>query len=121
MRYLTYEGYVEIGGKLENTAFSRYIDRVCGLIDKETKGRVKEMAEIPDAVKALCRDLVEYFDGNGGGTRQLSSVSQSAGGVSQSESYIERYDESIQDMFGDYLYGLCDDHGTPLLYKGALV
>ena len=124
MQYLTYEEYTEIGGTLDLTAFNRNIDRACGVVDTETRNRVGNMKEMPRQVKACCRDLTEYLHNNSTLAKSVSSKSQSAGGVSESESYSEK---TAEDMFGDimnilydYLGSLTDDNGTPLLYRGAM-
>lgn len=124
MTYLTYTEYKELGGTLEETAFNRNIDRSCGIIDNATHNRIADMKSIPQNVKPLCRDLVEYFAANFGSSKQVSSRSQSAGGVSESESFVIRSIEErageIDDMVKDYLLNVVDDNGTPLLYRGCL-
>ena len=124
MQYLTYDIYKELGGTLDETAFDRNIDRACGVVDNATHQRIEEMADIPSQAKALCRDLVEYFAEEFGSSKQISSRSESAGPVAQSESYVIRSAEErageIDDMCKDYLMGINDDYGTPLLYRGCL-
>ena len=124
MTYLTYNEYKEIGGNIDETAFKRNIDRACGIIDNATHNRIEGMAEVPSKAKALCRDLVEYFAENFGSSKQISSRSQSAGPLSESESYVIRSIEErageIDDMVKDYLLNEVDDKGTPLLYRGCI-
>ena len=123
MIYLTYEQYTEIGGVLEMTAFERYIDRVCGIIDNATFGRLEKMTEIPRQVRACCRELVEYMAKN---VEQgnVSSQSQSAGGVSESVTYTNKTTEDIENecanIIFDFLGNVKTDNGTPLLYRGAM-
>lgn len=123
MRYIEYQEYLEIGGLCDTTAFNRNIDRVCGIIDNATHNRIERMAEVPQKAKSLCRDLVEYFANDFGSSKQVSSHSQSAGGVSESESFVIRSIEErageIDDMVKDYLLNEVDDNGTPLLYRGC--
>ena len=123
MRYLTYEEYSSIGGTLDNAAFDKNIDRACGVIDNATHNRIESMTDTPSQAKALCRDLIEYFGGNFGSSSQISSRSQSAGNVSESESYVIRSTEErageINDMVFDYLGMVTDDNGTPVLYRGC--
>lgn len=124
MIYLTYTEYKEIGGTLEETAFNRNIDRACGIIDNATHNRIECMAEVPQRAKALCRDLVEYLARNDTTEIAVTSRSQSAGGVSESESYATKTADDmygdIQNMIYDYLLNVTDDNGTPLLYRGAM-
>ena len=123
MRYLTYAEYKEIGGTLEETAFNRHIDRACGVIKNYTSGRLDSMKKFPDEAKALCRDVVEHFASGIGSSERVSSHSQSAGGVSESESFVIRSTEErageLEDMIKDYLIELTDDRGVPLLYRGC--
>ena len=123
MTYLTYEEYSNMGGVLDVTAFNRNIDRACGIIDNATHNRIECMAEVPQRAKALCRDLVEYLARNDTTEIAVTSRSQSAGGVSESESYTQK---TADDVFGDvssivydYLMSVKDDKGVPLLYRGC--
>ena len=126
MQYLTYEEYTEIGGEdaLSLAAFNRNIGRACGIIDNATQKRIERMKTVPQAAKVLCWELVEYFAANFGSSKQISNHSQSAGGVSESESYVIRSIEErageIDDIIKDYLLNEVDDYGTPLLYRGAM-
>ena len=123
MIYLTYEEYSNIGGICDLTAFNRNIDRACGIIDNVTHNRVDCMADILQRVKVLCRDLVEYLTRYSTSDMVVSSRSQSAGGVSESESYVTKTDVELQadidNMIVDYLMAETDDNGTPLLYRGC--
>ena len=124
MTYLTYDEYSEMGGICDLTAFNRNIDRACGIIDNATHNRIEYMADVPQRVKALCRDLVEYLARNDTTETAVTSRSQSAGGVSESESYATKTTDDvygdIQNMVYDYLGNEKDDNGTPLLYRGAM-
>ena len=124
MTYLTYEEYSNMGGICDLTAFNRNIDRACGVIDNATHRRIECMTEVPQRAKALCRDLIEYLANDFGSSKQVSSHSQSAGGVSESESFVVRSIEErageIGDMVKDYLLNEVDNNGTPLLYRGCL-
>lgn len=124
MIYLTYDEYSNIGGICDLTAFNRNIDRACGVIDNATHNRIECMAEVPQRAKALCRDLVEYLARNNTTETSVTSRSQSAGGVSESESYATKSADDvygdIQNMIYDYLLNVTDDKGTPLLYGGSM-
>ena len=124
MIYLTYDEYSAMGGICDLTAFNRNIDRACGIIDNATHNRIEGMAEVPQRAKALCRDLVEYLARNDITETSVTSRSQSAGGVSESESYATKTADDmygdIQNMIYDYLLNVTDDKGTPLLYRGAM-
>lgn len=123
MIYIDFEEYKEIGGVLDLTAFNRNIDRACGMIDNATHKRIERMKNIPNKAKSLCRDLIECFAENSSNSKQVASRSQSAGGVSESESYVTKTDVELQadidNMIADYLMAETDDNGTPLLYRGC--
>ena len=124
MTYLTYGEYAEMGGICDLTAFNRNIDRACGIIDNATHNRIECMVEVPQRAKALCRDLVEYLARHSTSDMVVSSRSQSAGGVSESESYEiksrEEMQADIDNIIADYLMAVTDDNGTPLLYRGCI-
>lgn len=123
MQYLTYEEYTEIGGTLDLTAFQRNIDRACGFVDLYTFNRLQSVLEVSQRVKACVRDLVEYLAANVLSGKVVTSKSQSAGAVSESESYATKTtDEVNSEMFNivyDYLMSEKDDKGTPLMYQGG--
>ena len=124
MIYLTYEEYLNIGGICDLTAFNRFSDRAFGIVDNATHNRIEYMVEVPQRAKALCRDLVEYLARYSTSDMVVSSRSQSAGGVSESESYATKTADDvygdIQNMIYDYLLNVTDDNGTPLLYRGCI-
>ena len=124
MIYLTYSEYSAMGGICDLTAFNRFSDRAFGIVDNATHNRIECMAEVPQRAKALCRDLVEYLARNDTTEIAVTSRSQSAGGVSESESYATKTADDvycdIQHMIYDYLLNVTDDKGTPLLYRGAM-
>ena len=123
MTYLTYEEYQKIGGICDLTAFNRFSDRAFGIVDNATHNRIEPMHGVPKKAKALCRDLVEYLARYSTSDMVVSSRSQSAGGVSESESYVTKTDTELQtdidNMIADYLMTETDDNGTPLLYRGC--
>jgi hypothetical protein len=124
MQYLKdHQEYLELGGVCDATAFNRYIDRACGVIDNATHNRIERMVEVPQKAKALCRDLVEYLVENNG-VKIVTSKSQSAGGVSESEGYATKTADDvcgdIQNIIYDYLGNEKNDNGIPLLYRGAM-
>lgn len=124
MQYLTYEQYLNIGGELEETAFKRNIDRACSFVDLHTQNRLQSVSAVSDRVMACVRDLVEYLAKNVSGGRTVTSKSQSAGGVSESESYAMKTNDEINaemlNIVYDYLISEKDNNGTPLMYRGAM-
>lgn len=125
MRYLTYEEYTSIGGLLEKNDFEHVIDRTCGIVDLYTQARLKDASVIPDRVLSCIRDLCEYLVANkaSGTNGTVASRTQSAGGVSESESYTSKtadeFNAEMLCIIYDYLITETDDYGTPLLYRGC--
>jgi hypothetical protein len=124
MQYLTYEQYLNIGGELEETAFKRNIDRACSFVDLHTQNRLQSVSAVSDRAKACVCDLVEYLANNVSSGKTVTSKSQSAGGVSESESYATKTTDEINAemlcIVYDYLATEKDDRGTPLMYRGAM-
>ena len=124
MIYLTYDEYVGIGGTLDLTAFKRNIDRACGFVDLHTQSRLQSVLEVSQRAKACVRDLVEYLANNVSVVKAVTSKIQSAGGVSESESYATKTDDDVNsemlNIVYDYLETEKDDNGTPMMYRGAM-
>ena len=124
MQYLTYEEYKSMGGELNEAAFLRNVDRACGFVDLHTQSRLQSVLEVSARVKACVRDLVEYLANNVSSGKSVTSKSQSAGGVSESESYATKNTDEINaemlNIVYDYLASEADDRGTPLMYRGAM-
>lgn len=122
MQYLTYEEYSSLGGELSLTAFNRNIDRACAMIDNRTQLRLECFEEIPQIVKVVCADLVDYISTNTV-EKTVTSRSQSAGGVSESESYAvktaEDYSADLDRIF-EPLAVVKTENGISILYRGAM-
>lgn len=123
MQYLTYEEYTEIGGALDLAAFNRNIDRACAMIDIRTQSRLEEFATIPQIVKIVCADLVGYIGNNTVEKSFITSKSQSAGGVSESESYAVKTSEDFAndlDRIFEPLGVVKTKNGVSIMYRGAM-
>jgi hypothetical protein len=123
MTYLTYEEYSNMGGVLDLTAFNRNIDRACAMIDNRTQSILECFEEIPQIVKVVCADLVDYIANNSVDKTIVTSKSQSAGGVSESESYAtktaEDYSADLDRIF-EPLAVVKTKNGISILYRGAM-
>lgn len=122
-RYLTFGRYEELGGLLAEDAFNRVIDLASASIDKATFGRISQ-DDISDRALCCARDLCDLYGARKATGRELSSKSQSAGGVSESESYTVKTDDEfsalVDTVIVEYLSTETATTGTPLLYKGAM-
>ena len=124
MTYLTYTEYTELGGTLvDEAAFIRNIDRACAMIDNRTQSRLECFEEIPQIVKVVCADLVDYISTNTVDKPIVTSKSQSAGGVSESEGYAvksaEDYSADLDRIF-EPLAVVKTENGVSITYRGAL-
>ena len=122
MTYLTYEEYSSMGGVLDLTAFNRNIDRACAMIDNRTQSRLECFEELPQIVKVVCADLVDYISTNTV-EKVVTSRSQSAGGVSESESYATKTAEDYSadlDRIIEPVAVVKTKNGTSILYRGAM-
>ena len=122
MTYLTYEGYSNMGGVLDLTAFNRNIGRACAMIDNRTQSRLECFEEIPQIVKVVCADLIEYISTNTV-EKVVTSRRQSAGGVSESESYATKTAEDYSadpDRIFEPLAVVKTKNGISITYRGAM-
>ena len=124
MIYLTYTEYKELGGNtIDETAFIRNIDRACAMIDNRTQSRLECFEELPQIVKVVCVDLVDYIATNTVDKPIVTSKSQSAGGVSESESYAtktaEDYSADLDRIF-EPLAVVKTENGISITYRGAM-
>ena len=123
MTYLTYEEYSNMGGVLDLTAFNRNIDRACAMIDNRTQSRLECFEEIPQIVKVVCADLVGYIATNTTEKPIVTSKSQSASGVSESESYAVKTAEDFAndlDRIFEPLAVVKTANGISITYRGAM-
>lgn len=124
MAYLTYEEYVAMGGTLSASDFTLAEFRARKRIDYLTDSRVADMEAVPEEVK-LCEmslinlgskisveamvenPLVASFNTDG--------YSESYGSASDQVASLQKgMDRTIREM----LYGVENDEGIPLLYRG---
>ena len=123
MTYLTYGEYAEMGGICDLTAFNRNIDRECAMIDNRTQSRLECFEEVPQIVKVVCADLVDYIANNSVDKAVVTSKSQSAGGVSESESYATKTAEDFAndlDRIFEPLAVVKTKNGISITYQGAM-
>lgn len=127
MQYLTYEEYLEYGGKLEETEFTLFEFRARKFIDYLTDSRVAAMSAVPDAVK-LCMMQLDAYEAKYGAEAKAASpvvASFSTDGYSENYGSLSEQEASakkgLYDSIRTLLYGETDDNGTPLLYRGVYV
>ena len=123
MIYLTYEEYSNIGGICDMTACNRNIDRACAMIDIRTQSRLECFKDIPQIVKMVCRDLVDYISVNSVEKPIVTSKSESQGPISESISYAtktaEDYSADLDRIF-EPLGLVKTKNGIQIDYRGAM-
>jgi len=125
--YLTYDEYQAYGGTLSEADFALAEFRAKKRIDYLTDSRVEGMAEVPEAVKLAMMSVIKT-DGDVGVDAQTGApmvASFSTDGYS--ESYGSAADQTacvekqLNAEIRRLLYGVKDDGGMPLLYRGVYV
>lgn len=124
MQYLTYEEYTSYGGELPESAFPAAELRARKQIDELTASRVAAMQTVPEEVKLAMMELIKSNAATSTDTLAENPLVQSFNNDGYSESYGSAADQlavvqsSAAATVQDLLYGVLDDNGTPLLYRG---
>ena len=132
--YLTYTEYQSMGGTLEEPVFNDYEFRAEARINYVTFNRLAKDSVIPQKVKQVVKHIIDLVQkkedalslGNGGSSREgtVYITSQSNDGVSASYNgmastdAITLCDKEIQESLAMYLYGVTNEAGKLLLYRG---
>lgn len=122
--YLTYDEYKEKGGAEPQTKFIQLEFKARKRIDYLTDSRVKDMADIPEAVKLCMMSLITVEAAVGVEAQVLNPVVTSYNTDGYSESYgkamgAEDAAVSMNETVRTLLYGETNDEGIPLLYRGV--
>ena len=122
--YLDYQTYLDMGGTLDNSAFTTAERKAEYLVNSQAGGktgeRLSEFATLPQAVKDCVFELVNHLTEYGG--KMVASESQSLGGQSESVSYVtvsaQEAQEAVLDIIYRYLYPV-KLNGVSVLYGGV--
>lgn len=131
-QYLTYDEYIELGGKLEETPFSLLEFNARKYIDKYTFGRLIELEQQSQETKLCEYEIINKLgnyntssaSGESATNRNIASESIDGYSVSYantitSVSQIEQGKETeIQNTIYTYLATSKLEDGTPYLYRG---
>ncbi len=123
-RYLTYAEYQSYGGKLAEDDFNISEFRARKRIDYLTDSRVAGMAEVPEEVKICIMSLIKVDSKVGVDAQADNPLIASFSTDGYSESYGSAADQtaSLQKamiaIIMNMLYGVTNDAGVPLLYRG---
>lgn len=113
------------GGVLSEAAFDGYEFKARKRIDYWTDSRVQGMSQVPEAVKHCMKALIKLEMKYGAEEQVASPLLSSYNTDGYSESYGSASEQSTAANAAaaravrQWLYGECDDTGTPLLYRGV--
>lgn len=124
--YLTYSEYTEYGGTASTTAFTMLEFRARKRIDRLTASRVANMKSVPKDVKLCMVSLIELDHAAGVEAQAKNPVVTSFNTDGYSETYgkalsVADVDKSMSATIKEMLWGVSDDNGVPLLYRGVEV
>ena len=119
--YLSYSEYKELGGTMDEATFNKNEFEIESRIDYLTNGRIKNLSQVPQAVKKLCfrigtsirekvdidapNNLSSYSNGNESLSYANTTTSQSSG--------TSVIDKQISNHVAEYLWEYPE-----LLYRG---
>ena len=124
--YLTYDEYVAYGGTLDEVDFALAEFKARKRIDYLTDSRVEKMAQVPEAVKLAMASIIKAdsavgVDAQAGAPLVASfstdGYSESYGSAAEQTANVER---QLTAEVRQLLYGVKDDDGVPLLYRGVM-
>lgn len=126
MTYLTYSEYSEYGGTASKTDFTMLEFRARKRIDRLTASRVQNMKAVPKDVKLCMVSLIEIDHKAGVEAQVRNPVVTSFNTDGYSETYGKALsaadaDKSMSATIKSMLWGVKDDRGVPLLYRGVEV
>lgn len=123
-RYLTYAEYQSYGGTLAEDDFNLSEFRAQKRIDYLTDSRVADMAEVPEEVKLCIMSLIKVDSKVGVDAQADNPLIASFNTDGYSESYGSATDQTaalqkaMNATIRSMLYGVTNDAGVPLLYRG---
>ena len=123
-QYLTYGEYQTYGGTLSPADFMQAEYDARKRVDRLTDMRVRDMAVIPEDVKRCMMNLITIGTA-AGATAQISNptvTSFNNDGYSESYGHAMSAEDAEKAMTREIttdLYGVVNDYGVPLLYRGC--
>lgn len=132
--YLSFEEYLCFGGDSGvGIHFDKAEFRARKLVDKYTCNRIRDMEDVPKAVKVLMGELITLEVARGisvvlGDCGKTAFLGNQAVSSFSNDGYSETYAEPLtaerlrsmeEELILTYLGGELDDNGVPLLYLGV--
>ncbi len=124
MAYLTHEEYISMGGAIADPLlFERFEVRASKKVDNNTYNRLISMVErgfeLPPILKHLMFELVGLYDTNAKATSEFKSANTDGVSVTYNTLSETELSHKANALIVDYLTGVVDDMGVPLLYRGV--
>ena len=122
--YLTYAEYQGYGGTLSESDFTLAEFRARKRIDYLTDSRVADMEEVPEEVKLCEMSLITLNSKTSVEAQAENPLVTSFNNDGYSENYGSALEQtaamqkSMDNMIREMLYGVTNDQGIPLLYRG---
>ena len=123
--YLTYAEYQAYGGTLDQASFTPLEFKCRKRLDYLTDNRIAEhMAVIPEDVKMCMYSLINIEDSVGAEKQATQPKATSFNTDGYSETYGNALsaadaDKVMNNTIKTMLWGVKDDEGTPILYRGV--
>ena len=124
--YLTYAEYQAYGGTLPEADFTLAEFKARKRVDYLTDSRVEAMAEVPEAVKLAMMSIIKADSAVGVDAQAGAPLVASFSTDGYSENYGSAADQTanvekqLNAELRRLLYGVKDDDGVPLLYRGLV-
>jgi len=124
--YLTYDEYLAYGGTLSEVDFALAEFKARKRVDYLTDSRVEAMTEIPEAVKLAMMSIIKADGAVGVDAQAGAPLVASFSTDGYSENYGSAADQTanvekqLNAELRQLLYGVKDDEGVPLLYRGLV-
>lgn len=122
--YLTYTEYTERGGTLGPADFMQAEYDARKRVDKWTDMRVQHMQTVPEDVKRCMMRLIAICSASGAEAQINKPTVTSFNTDGYSETYghalsAQDADTAMDQIIKTGLYGVENDYGVPLLYRGV--
>lgn len=125
MPYLSYSEYQDLGGTLSSSDFALAEFAARKKLDFITDSRIQNMSNIPKEVKLAIMALIKVDERTGANALAENPLIASFNTDGYSESYgnpesqIAILESQAMKKVRTLLWGVFDDDGVPLLYRGV--
>ena len=123
-QYLTYAEYQQYGGTMSETDFTIAEFKARSRIDRMTLARVQAMQTVPEEVKMAMMVILKVDSKYSADAMSDSAIVSAFNTDGYSESYggiAEQSDNAqtqLNQQLSKMLFGVTDDYGIPLVYRG---